>query len=179
MKQTAEREDLKPLVVRQAEAVIEQKQINWTKYFLLVVAATTLIASILGWINYFKGVSVFSVITWQFIPLGIFVWGDAMILGTFLFVASVYLYFKQNTALTGLFFSAYFMIRSLIEALYNLNAQFSSVSRPWEGFIQPLADKLNFKIQEMFVVPQITYTAVCVVSLVFFVVFLKKYITER
>lgn len=149
------------------------------KIFLIAVGAVALVSSVLGWINYFHNVSVFSVITWPLIWLGLFVWGDAMILGAFIFGACVVLWFKNNPVLTGLFFSAYYMIRSFIEALYNLNAQFSPVSRPWEAFIPAIAEKYHFKIMELYVVPQITYTAVCVTSLVIFVTFLKMYFHDE
>ena len=148
---------------------------NKNKVVLSVVGSVALISSILGWINYVNGVAVFSVITWPIIWLGLFVWGDAMILGAFLFIASVVLWFKNNHVLTGLFFSTYFTLRSFIEAIYNLNAQFSSVTRPWEAYTVDLAKQLHFAPQEMFVVPQIIYTAICVTSFIIFIMYLKQY----
>ncbi len=148
---------------------------NKNKILLSVVGSVSLIASIIGWINYAQGMAVFSVITWPIIWLGLFVWGDAMILGAFLFIASVVLWFKNNHILTGLFLSVYFTLRSFIEAMYNLNAQFSSVTRPWEAYTVDLAKQLHFAPQEMFVVPQIIYTAICVTSFIIFIVYLKQY----
>ncbi|NTW61286.1 hypothetical protein HGB24_01175, partial [Candidatus Saccharibacteria bacterium] len=145
------------------------------KKFLLIFGLVAFTSSIIGWINYFSGTAVFSVITWPIIWTGLFVWGDAMILGAFLAGACYFLWRKNDPVLTGLFFSVYYVIRSFIEALYNLNAQFSSVSRPWEAYTVELAPKLHFQPQELFVVPQITYTAICITALMFFIYYLKLY----
>jgi hypothetical protein len=136
----------------------------------LIAAAT----SILGWAVYFSHGSV-SAICWPFIWLGIFTWDDGMILGTFLFVACAILWKKNKPALSGLFFSAYAMVRSFIEALYNLNAQFSSVSRPWENYLPQLAANLHLQVVELYVIAQISYTAICVTALVFLLYYTKKY----
>jgi hypothetical protein len=41
-----------------------------------------------------------------------------------------------------------------------------------------MAARFNFKPQELFVVPQITYTAVFITAAMVFLVFLKKYLKD-
>jgi hypothetical protein len=162
----------------QTETKVLSKVEKRNRYFLYFMGTSALVAAIYGWYAYFNGMSVYSVISFPFIWEGLFVWGDAMILGTFIFGASLFLLKKNDYVLTGLFFSIYYMIRSLIEAIYNLNAQFSPISRPWEGFVPDMAARFNFKPQELFVVPQITYTAVFITAAMVFLVFLKKYLKD-
>jgi hypothetical protein len=77
---------------------------NKNKIFLLVVGLWSLITAVDGWYYYFQGRDVFSIVTWPFVPIGIFVWGDGMVLGALLFLASAWLWFKNDSVWTGLFF---------------------------------------------------------------------------
>ena len=148
---------------------------NKNKIFLLVVGLSSLITSAWGWVNYFQENSVFSMLSWPFFWLGIFVWGDGMILGSFLFLGSIFLWFKNKSILSGMFFSAYATIRSFIEILYNLNAQFSSVNRPWEVFMPELASRLHLQVIGLHVGAQIGFTAIFIISMLVFISYLKKY----
>ncbi|MDR3559368.1 MAG: hypothetical protein P4L62_00705 [Candidatus Pacebacteria bacterium] len=114
-------------------------------------------------------------VTWPFVPIGIFVWGDGMVLGALLFLASVWLWFKNDSVCTGLFFSFYVVLRTFFEIVYNMSAQFSTFRRPWEAFLPQLAVQMHLPVIDLFVFAQITYTAVCIVGMMFFIFYLKKY----
>ena len=146
---------------------------NTHKKILLIIGLCALVSTVLGFTNYAE--NNFSGISWPFIWMGIFIWGDAMILGTFLFISCIFLWFKNNSTFTGMLFSAYVFIRSSVEILYNLNAQFSTISRPWETFVPQIASALHLEKAELYVLPQITYTAISTVALISFCYFLKKY----
>ena len=118
----------------------------------------------------------FSGVAWPFVWTGIFIWGDGIVLGTFLFLGSIFLWFKKNPALTGLFFSGYAALRSFIEIIYNLNAQFTTTTRPWEYFVPTLAAQLHLTTTDFFVLPQIFYTAICLVAVLIFLSYWKKYL---
>lgn len=139
-----------------------------------VVAA---LSSIIGWKVYFSGGDV-SGLCWPFWWIGIFTWDDGMVLGTFLFIACLILFFKNRAIVSGIFFSSYVLFRSFIEVLYNLNAQFSSTSRPWEEYLPNLAASLHLRVVELFVIAQISYTVICIISFVALLVYLKKYFKE-
>ena len=144
-----------------------------------IVGAASGLSSILGWYVYFSGGDV-SGICWPFVWLGIFTWDDGMIIGTCLFAACLclWLWRKDDFAVSGLFLSAYAALRSFIEAQYNLNAQFSAVTRPWEAFLPPLAASLHLRLVELFVIAQISYTMICLAAVCAFVYFLKEYLMQ-
>src|SRR3989344_2691305 len=98
--------------------------------FLMIAGVLYLSATILGIINVLNGN--FSETAWVFVPLGIFIWGDAIVLGPFIALACLWLWVKNKSVWTGLFFSIFAAIRSFIEIIYALNAQFSNTVRPWE-----------------------------------------------
>ncbi|MDD2822633.1 MAG: hypothetical protein PHQ59_00995 [Candidatus Daviesbacteria bacterium] len=147
---------------------------NHHQLFLISIGAFSSLAAILGVINYLGGN--FSAHSWAFFPLGIFVWGDAIVLGTFLAIASVTLWKKDNPIYSGLFFSIYATIRAFIEALYGLNAQFSSLNRPWEKEWLEIANNLNLSPLELYMFDQIIATCIAIISLLVFLSFFKKYI---
>lgn len=149
------------------------------RLFLLVVGPCALYTALWGWAYYLQGNDVFCMISWKFVWLGIFAWGDGMVFGTLLFLASIWLWFLNKPVWTGLFFSAYYVLRSFVEVLYDLNAQFSVFMRPWEAFMPKLAAKVHLPVIDLFVFGQIMYTAVCIVSIMVFLFWLKKYFKEQ
>jgi hypothetical protein len=62
-------------------------------------------------------------------PLGIFVWGDALIFAPFwLLIAASILYF-QNWNVGVLIFTIFWTVRSIGETMYWFNQQFSTITR--------------------------------------------------
>ena len=61
------------------------------------------------------------------LPLGIFVWGDGLILGPFWIIASIWFVFLNSIEIIR-FLLLFFAIRSLYEVIYWLTHQFSSKS---------------------------------------------------
>lgn len=145
------------------------------RFWLIVIGTASGLATVMGWAIYLAKGDV-SDVSWPFIWLGLFTWDDGMILGLFLLLGCLVLWRKGKPALTSLFFSAYALVRSLIEVFYGLNAQFSPVTRPWESNLPSLAAYFHLKLPELFVFYQIFFTAICVVALVFFLTFIRRYL---
>lgn len=68
-------------------------------------------------------------LAFAFLPLGVFVWGDALVLGVFWAGASTVLWWQQDWRLFGLVVSAFWAVRSFGEVVYWLNRQFSVAER--------------------------------------------------
>lgn len=131
------------------------------------------IATIVGSINTLLGnASGFCSVLWW---LGLFTWDDAMVLGMFVAATCIVLWFKNESVLTGLFFSSYAFFRSLIEVFYNLNAQFSPITRPWESQLPHIASIFNLQLVELFVIGQIFFTSICIISFLLLLSYIKKY----
>ncbi len=132
------------------------------------------IAAILGVINVSIGnASGFCPWFWW---MGIFTWDDALIIGVFLFLATGVAALKRDAVLTILIYSFYGVLRTGIEALYNLNAQFSPITRPWEANLPSVAAYFHLKLVELFVVAQVFYTVLCVALAMVFISSLKRYL---
>jgi hypothetical protein len=63
------------------------------------------------------------------LPMGIFVWGDAGVIGLFWFVSSVLSWILTDWWLFLLLASLFWIVRSLGEVIYWLNQQFSTLNR--------------------------------------------------
>ncbi|MFA5136182.1 MAG: hypothetical protein WC489_02215 [Patescibacteria group bacterium] len=61
--------------------------------------------------------------------LGIFVWGDGIIIGLFWCLASLVVFFANDLYLYAVFVSYFWVVRSFGEIIYWLNQQFSSKDR--------------------------------------------------
>ncbi len=153
-----------------------KKDLTTNKKIILIIGVLSFISWIFGWFYTFhENASSFA---FSFFPMGIFTWDDGMVIGTFLFLSCVVLWFKNKPVLTGLFLSAYAMIRSFGEAMYNLNAQFSPISRPWESSLPSIAMHFHLRLVELFVLGQIFAMVICVISFVIFLSYLKKYLAS-
>ncbi|MFZ1019735.1 MAG: hypothetical protein WAN61_01950 [Minisyncoccia bacterium] len=154
-----------------------KQSLSTNKVVLLVVGILSFFASVFGWFYTFSGNA--SSFSFAFFPLGIFTWDDGMVIGTFIFLGCIFLWYKNNSTLTGLFFSIYTTIRSAGETIYNLNAQFSSISRPWESCLPGIATYFHLKLVELFVIGQIFAMVLCVISFMIFLSYLKKYLISK
>jgi hypothetical protein len=144
-------------------------QIIWVA--MLVISG---IAATLGFMNVSVGnASGFCPWFWW---MGIFTWDDALIIGSFLFLATGVVALKRDPVITILIYSFYGVLRTGIEALYNLNAQFSPITRPWEANLPAIAAHFHLKLVELFVVAQVFYTVLCVASTMVFLSSLKRYL---
>jgi hypothetical protein len=148
---------------------MKRPQIIWV--VMLLISG---IAAFLGFVNVHAGnASGFCPWFWW---MGIFTWDDALIIGVFLFLATGIVALKRDLVLTVLIYSFYGVLRTGIEALYNLNAQFSPITRPWEANLPAIAAYFHLKLVELFVVAQVFYTVLCVSLAVVFISSLKRYL---
>ena len=150
---------------------------NTHKKILLSLGVIATISFILGVYNVFQGN--FDFVTWILSPIGIFVWGDALILGPFLAISCWWLWKKNRVTISGMYLSLYAVVRAFIEVLYNLNAQFTSTQRPWDHYWQDTKMTRFFGIIDTNVLAQVAFTVVIIVSLFAFIVYLKHYLTEE
>lgn len=68
-------------------------------------------------------------LTSRLLPIGAFVWGDAVVFGLFWAAASLTTLFLQDWLLFWLVTSIFWVIRSLGETIYWFNQQFSTINR--------------------------------------------------
>ncbi|MGB9707251.1 MAG: hypothetical protein ACPL1D_00650 [Microgenomates group bacterium] len=96
--------------------------------------------------------------------LGIFVWGDAIILGVFWFLVSLICFLIKDYFLFLFIVSLFWTIRSLGEMVYWLNQQFSSTNRnPPES----LFGYFIFKNNSIWFAYQLFWQCAFVLSLIF------------
>lgn len=147
------------------------------KKILEVILVISVVVFIVGIFETFQGN--FNEVVWVLCPMGIFVWGDAIILGPFLAVSSLLLWLKNKSNISGMFFSLYAGIRAFIEVLYNLNAQFSTTSRPWDPYWQDTRMTRFFGVIETNVLAQVLFSVVLIAAVFCFIIFLKEYLKEE
>ena len=131
---------------------------------LLVIVFTlfALASTLIGIYQILKKKNNFGTTPWL-LPLGIYVWGDSLILGTFWFLVSNFCLLTQNWYLFLLFISSFWFIRSLGETIYWLNQQFSSRNR------NPPEKLLGYKIfqdESIWFVYQTFHQCLTVVALI-------------
>ncbi len=142
---------------------------------IIFVFIYSLLATIFGFTQILHGN--FSGPSIAFVPLGILVWGDALILGFFLSLSCLFLWHLNNKVWTGLFFSGYVGVRAFIELLYWLNLQFTSVTRPWEqAWLSHLP--FNIPLMELYVCGQLFYTIIVTINILIFIKFFKQYLNN-
>jgi len=108
-------------------------------------------------------------------PLGMFVWGDAVVFGLFWLSVSVASLLLNDWLLFLLIISIFWVVRSLGETIYWLNQQFSNVVR------NPPA-KLRFysifQNDSVWFIYQISWQCVTVTSIIFAIYFTKLWINS-
>ncbi|MBP6989377.1 hypothetical protein KBB48_01215 [Candidatus Shapirobacteria bacterium] len=95
--------------------------------------------------------------------LGIFVWGDALVLGSFWVLVSLICFLLRDWILFWLIISVFWVVRSLGEILYWINQQFSPIIR------NPPKNLLGFRFfknDSIWFIYQIFWQCVLVVSIV-------------
>ncbi len=101
---------------------------QWQSLFVSFFGLIALFFTIKGIYEVAKKNNPFGLTPWL-LPYGIFVWGDAIILGAFWFLVSVFSFLIGNWYLFLLFISVFWFIRSLGETIYWLSEQFATKNR--------------------------------------------------
>lgn len=95
--------------------------------------------------------------------IGIFVWGDAIIISPFWVVASCFSIFLNNWYLFLLFISVFWTVRSLGETIYWFNQQFSTINRNQP---EKLRGYCFFKNDSIWFIYQLVYQCLTVTSII-------------
>lgn len=96
-------------------------------------------------------------------PWGIFVWGDAVVIGLFWFIASMVSYLLNDAILFSLILAVFWGVRSLGETTYWFNQQFSTVDR---NPPKKLRGHRLFENDSIWFVYQITHQCITVISII-------------
>lgn len=108
-----------------------------------------------------------------FLPLGSFVWIDNVVFGAFFSLVSVICLLTRQFILFWLVFSVFWLIRSIGEQMYWFLEKFTTVHRNHPNSLWPYR---WFKGQEVWVVMQIFWQCVAVISLISSFYFLKVWL---
>lgn len=95
--------------------------------------------------------------------MGVFVWGDALVLGLFWFLVSLFVLVLKDWILFLLIFSVFWVVRSLGEVIYWFSHQFSTVVR---NPPETLLGYRLFKNDSIWFVYQIIWQCILTISLV-------------
>ena len=135
--------------------------------FLLFFASMSFFYCVRGLVESQKKKNAFG-LTPYLLPLGAFVWADAVIFGLFWTLVSLAALFLQDWYLFLLIVSIFWVVRSLGETIYWFNQQFSTVNR---NPIENLLGKHIFHNDSIWFVYQIAWqcvTAISTVSSIYF-----------
>lgn len=98
------------------------------KIFLILFSILNLIITIYGFYKCKHRAHTYG-ITWWLFPLGIFVWGDAIIFGLFWTLTGLITLIFKDWLLFLLIFSVFWLVRSIGETIFWFNHQFTTVNR--------------------------------------------------
>lgn len=101
---------------------------NWQQIFLIIFFIYSFASFVQGIRHVAKNSNAFG-LTPQYYPLGVFVWGDAVIFGFFWIITSLVIWFTKDWVLFLLIVSIFWFIRSLGETMYWFHQQFTSIIR--------------------------------------------------
>ena len=107
--------------------------------------------------------------------LGIFVWGDAVILGIFWFLTFLICFFLQDWILFLLIISIFWVVRSLGEIIYWINQQFSQINR------NPPANLFGYKLfnnESIWYAYQVFWQCILVISAISSIYFTNIWINN-
>ena len=105
--------------------------------------------------------------------LGIFVWGDATILGIFWFLTSLICFFLHDWILFLLIISIFWVVRSLGEIIYWINQQFSPINR------NPPTNLFGYKLfdnESIWFAYQVFWQCIMIVSIISSIYFTNLWI---
>ena len=101
--------------------------LGWQKIIVIIWGLFSLALSLKGFYESSAKKNVYG-LTPHLFPFGIFVWGDAVIIGFFWSLVSIFIYILKDWYLILLIFCVFWTVRSLGEAFYWLNQQFTSIN---------------------------------------------------
>lgn len=146
----------------------------WQTGFLAGFAIINLLVSYKGFNESYKKRNAYGEV---FIlgPLGIFVWGDAVVFGIFWAGSAIASLILGDWILFLLIFSLFWVVRSFGETIYWFNQQFSTITR-----VEPKGRPLYkyFHNDSVWFVYQISQQCITVVSLVFSIYFAHMWIAS-
>lgn len=107
--------------------------------------------------------------------LGVFVWGDAVILGIFWFLISIICLFLKDWILFLLIISVFWVVRSFGEIIYWINQQFSSTNR------NPPKNLLGYKLfnnESIWYAYQLFWQCIMIIAIVSSIYFVNLWINN-
>lgn len=145
----------------------------WQIYFLAAFVIINLLLSAKGFYESAKKKNAYGEV-FIFGPLGIFVWGDAVVFGLFWAGSAIASLVLGDWILFLLIASLFWVVRSLGETIYWFNQQFSTVTR-----VEPKGRPLYryFHNDSVWFVYQISQQCITVISLVFSIYFAHMWVS--
>ncbi|MDD3999184.1 MAG: hypothetical protein PHR98_03755 [Candidatus Shapirobacteria bacterium] len=110
-----------------------------------------------------------------FFWLGIFVWGDAVVIGLFWFLISLICFLLKDWILFLLIISTFWIVRSLGEIIYWINQQFSPIIR---NPPETLFGYKLFKNDSIWFIYQVFWQCAMVVSIIFSILLTRVWINR-
>jgi len=107
--------------------------------------------------------------------MGIFVWGDALILGIFWFLSSLISYLLKDWYLFLLIFSVFWVVRSFGEMIYWLNQQFI---KDKSNYYEKTIGYRFLKSDAILFIYQIFWQCVCIVSIITTIYFANLWLSS-
>ena len=136
--------------------------VGWQKIILFSYAVLNLTIFVKGYHECKYRKNVYKLASYL-APLGIFVWGDAVVFGLFWTLASLISFLLKDWALFLLIISIFWVVRSLGETIYWFNQQFSTIVRSPPN---KLCFYWLFQNDSIWFVYQILWQCVTVVSII-------------
>lgn len=145
---------------------------TWQKAFILLWGVISFLISAKGYQECKNKKNSFG-LTQFLTPFGIFVWGDAVIFGTFWTLVSAATLLFNDWILFLLIVSVFWVVRSLGETIYWLNQQFSKINRnpPEQYWIYKY-----FHNDSVWFIHQIFWQCVTVITIIFTIYFAKLWL---
>jgi len=112
------------------------------------------------------------------LPLGIFAWGDAVVLGPFWVISSIIALILKDWYLFLLIISIFWVVRSVGETIYWFNQQFSSKIYDWNK-PENLPWHSIFHNDSVWFIHQIVWQCTTVVSVILSIYFINLWLGNR
>lgn len=97
-------------------------------YFVLLLGLFSVWVTLRAWKESISKNNPYGLTKFLFL-MGIFVWGDGLVIGPFWLLSSIFCFLIKDWLLFWLIVSAFWFVRSVGETIYWFNQQFSSVIR--------------------------------------------------
>jgi hypothetical protein len=111
--------------------------------------------------------------TFPFFWLGVFAWGDGIIIGPFWFLVSLISFLIKDWNLFLLIISTFWMIRSIGETIYWMNQQFVKKE---SNYYQKLTGYQFFKSDAILFIYQIFWQCISVISIITTIYFANRWL---